>query len=198
MRWSRDNRRVAVTTRKQDQAVIEIIDTDAGRAMAQLPAAGAWDLKWDPSGDAILYATRQEVLRHDLQGGTVTTVFSSRNPFVITATFDVSTADGSLLLPVGNAVVVVRPDGQQRPHLVRGPVASVAWSSDGHRFLVSTLADPKRATVVVVDAESGVAAPLQVDAVPIVDLSLAPGDRELFFAAGNPFPEYWAVSGWLR
>jgi hypothetical protein len=68
---------------------------------------------------------------------------------------------------------------------------------DGARFLVSTVSADRRARVLVFDAATGASKPLPVHAEPIVDLSFAPHGGEMFFAAGDPQPEYWTLSGFL-
>jgi serine/threonine-protein kinase len=202
VRWSADGTRLAVLGELDRDAMIEVFDVASGRSEQIIAASGAWDLSWDPFGDAIYYATAQEVRRYDLATKAAVATYQPATGLSTAGTFDVSPIDGSLLLPVsiggaGAIVRVVRPDGREINRPVAGTLVALAWTRDGQRIVVSQIRDPRRATLMVLDAAAGPPREVQVRAEPIVDISFGPGDGEMFFAAGNGRPEFWTLSNFL-
>jgi dipeptidyl aminopeptidase/acylaminoacyl peptidase len=139
VQWSPDGTRVAVSANVGARNVIEVLDVEQGTVAHVIDAAGGWDHKWDPGGAAIYYAVGSEIRAYDLQLGTSTTFYRSPIRLVDTATFDVSPVDGTLLLPAPGAIVIARAGEAPAFRIVPGLIASLAWTRDGSRILVSRI-----------------------------------------------------------
>lgn len=195
VRWSPDNERLAVLSEHNRQAVVELFDVPSGTSLRMIEVAGAFDIRFDPSGDGILYAVDRDIRRYDLATDMTGVHYRSASPLRNTSTFDVA-RDGSLLLPLLNGVHIVRPDGRvtNRYQFSNGETTALAWTSDGRRIIVSGIAgDAGRAAIMVMDAEGGEPTPLPMDVEPIFDLAMSAEDDEIFVSAGNQAPQYWLI-----
>ena len=145
VQWSPDGGRVAVLAEQDRRMRIEIFDVISGAAERAVSADGAWDLKWEPGGNAILYATAQEIRRHEMASDTVSTYYRSPTPLKTSSTFDVA-PDGSLLLATMQSVRIVRPDKRviDRYRIGVEDCFALAWLRDGSRIVVSGHQAPRR------------------------------------------------------
>jgi Tol biopolymer transport system component len=202
VRWSPDDRRLAILSSRETTTTIEIIDIASGNHL-EIAAPDAFDLKWEPQRDSVMYATPREIRRYDLATGQTSVAYVSPLPIRNTSTFDIA-ADGSLLLATIGGVRIVRPDGRVITRYTAPPdgeCAAVAWTHDGSRILVSSRVGRQpftHAYLVVMGAESGEPIAIPIGGEPIVDLALTPDDSELLLATESGVPTVWTLEGFIR
>jgi Tol biopolymer transport system component len=198
VRWSPDDSRLAILS----SGGAEVIEILSG-SHQEIAAPDAFDLKWAPSGSAVLYATQREIRRYDLASGQTSVAYVSPLPLRTTSTFDIA-ADGSLLLPTIDGVRIVRPDGRTITRYRAPPdgeCAAVAWTHDGSRILVSSRIGRQpftHAHLAVMGAESGEPVVIPIEGEPVVDLALAPDDDELLLATENGVVTLWMLNGFTH
>jgi len=89
----------------------------------------------------------------------------------------------------------VRGEKTYERHRFRGDCASLEWTRDGQKLLVGTLSSREFADLWSMNAEAGEPVYIRVPTELISNMSLGPDGSSLLFSAGNPWPEYWLISG---
>ena len=214
VRWSPDGKHLAVVyggpaaspTAESGAAgstvfTIDIFDAVTGsnrREVISGPFIGA--PRWDATGRALYYLRGSGVFRHDLSTNQSTEVYRLNRATFTEAGFDLLPADGSMALSVGRPggciLSILEPSGvlieRQR---FEGNCWAVAWARDGRRILMSTLQPDGLPSLWSLDRSAGDPVRLPIEAPMFHKLSLSPDGRRLLFAAGNPRPNLWKLTG---
>jgi Tol biopolymer transport system component len=201
LRWSPNGQWIAVFhPAPPGPPVLDIFDVDGDDHRRLLsgslgaPPGGLAQFAWSPDSTAIYYLEGGELRRREVESGTTTTVAKANAPFDVAH-------DGAiaLLMPMPGACVLRVLRGQvaeDRHRFPGGDCEAVAWSRDGSKLLASILTSRDAPTNLwAVNAAGGKPVHIAVPTEMVTSLSLGVDNATLLFSAGNPFPEYWLLSG---
>jgi serine/threonine protein kinase/Tol biopolymer transport system component len=200
LRWSPDGRYLAVlyTPDPGDSSAIDVIDIDGDtlRRVVEKPGGAqnfpAGQFAWSSDSAAIYYLQERTLRRREIASGHTTVVSNLSGVFDVApdGTIAVATQDGA-----GCAVRILRDEKTYERHRFRGDCTSLAWSRDGRRLLVGALTSRAYADLWSMNAEAGEPVYIRVPTELIGNMSLGPDGSSLLFSAGNPWPEFWLISG---
>jgi|SoiMethySBSTD1v2_1073268.scaffolds.fasta_scaffold03471_12 serine/threonine protein kinase/Tol biopolymer transport system component len=204
LRWSPDGRWIAVYYRPDSEgpAVLDILDVGGDNHRRFIsgplgaPPGGLAQFAWSPDSAAIYYLEGGELRRREIDSGTTTAVTKAAGPFDVSHNGAIA-----LLVPtpgVGCVLRVLRGQNVEERHRFPGggDCEAVAWSRDGSKLVVSILTSRDAPTNLwALNAASGEPVRIAVPTEMITSLSLGVEGSPVLFSAGNPFPEYWLLSG---
>jgi Tol biopolymer transport system component len=200
LRWSPDGRYLAVLYMPDpgNSSAIDVIDIDRDtlRRVVEKPGGAqgfpAGQFAWSSDSAAIYYLQERTLRRREVDSGRTTVVSS------VSGVFDVG-PDGTIAVAtqdrMGCAVRIVRGQTTYERHRLRGDCTSITWSRDGRKLLVAALTSRAYADLWSMNADGGEPLYIRVPTELIGNLSLGPDGSSLLFSAGNPWPEFWLISG---
>jgi serine/threonine-protein kinase len=200
LRWSPNGRYLAVlyTPDSGNSSAIDVIDIDGDtrRRVVEKPGGAqnfpAGQFAWSSDSAAIYYLQERTLRRREIASGHTTVVSN------LSGVFDVA-PDGTIAVATqdraGCAVRILRDEKTYERHRFRGDCTSLAWSRDGRKLLVGALTSRAYADLWSMNADGGEPLYIRAPTELIGNLSLGPDGSSLLFSAGNPWPEFWLISG---